>query len=45
VWNDTTLRDDNITEELVQPEHNIRRLQEVGEWRTYSSSFLMASCK
>ena len=31
MWNDTTLRDDNITEELVQPEDDVRRLQEVEE--------------
>ena len=44
--NNTTLRDDNITKEFVQPDREwleAVRPRSIG-W-TYSSSFRMASCK
>lgn len=53
VGNDTTLRDDHRTKELVQPfeeEFDVRQQGRASEdacmqKETHSSSFLMASCK
>ena len=46
MWDNTTLRDDNVAEELVQPgglgqEADTTMAKE----KAYSSSFLIASCK
>ena len=47
-WYDTSLRDDDVAEELVQPEHagrlsHPRRKNKQAQ--THSSSFRMASCR
>lgn len=50
VWYDTTLRDDHRPKELVQPEENTWEVRDhidasIENACTYSSSFLIASCK